>query len=45
MSHEKGCRDISDRLDVTDNIHAPNRYSKAYLIEDHICRPPPFHDK
>ena len=27
-----------DRLAITNNNHGPNRYSKVYLIEDHICK-------
>ena len=30
--------DGGNRLDITNNQYAPNRYSKAYLIKDNICK-------
>ena len=34
----KVCRDRGDRLAITNNQHAPDRYSKVYLIQDAICK-------
>ena len=34
----RGWRYGGDRLAITKNQHAPNRYSKASIIEDNICK-------
>ena len=34
----KGCRDVGNRLAITNNQHTPNIHSKLYLIEDNICK-------
>ena len=34
----RGWRDGEDRLAITNKQHEPNRYPKASLIEDNMCK-------
>ena len=38
VTMSKGWRDGGDVLAIPNNQHAPNRYSKAYLIKYNICK-------